>query len=263
MSDDNNKVPGVAGQTPNTMLIGGIEFPIATESEMTSQMTSEAVSPLMVSENLVTPQMVAHLREKAAKYDELKKTMEVLEAKLHSEECHPDYLYVVKFESELSTIHNPPPGEGWMLNKFHSAQYNVEDGRLRVYWYRPAEAALHDDINPYDLPPVTLEPLTREELFSRFLEKSTSQVNQEYPEFPQEQFDRLGEETARLPSGYYRDAGGNVIFYMVIPGLEIFMNLGLETAMVRVPKVGCTWHDWFDALNVNTMELFEGFDLYA
>jgi hypothetical protein len=228
---------------------------VATTSELV-QNNDTVSSPLIVSEKLMTPKAINELREKVREYDELV-------ARLHAAEAHPDYEYRDTLVLHGSQRNPPPKGKGWELNTDHPENGEVGPEADTYYWRRLKEDALEDDINPYELPPVILEPINRDELFRIFIEKSTTMTKEPRGMLPSSILGIYDEHSVK--SGYYRadTTDGDMMLFMVMSNLEILMNLTQQCAEIRVRRKGCSWYTWLDAINVNTMELREAFDLYG
>lgn len=261
MQDDNTKEGSSEPVAVGTLTAEAFDLAvstgvsIATTAELV-QNNDEVSSPLMVSERYITPKLIAELRDKAKLYDELV-------VRLHSIFAHPDYEYTTTSFSDAAISGVMPTGNGWVKNLHAPGHNRLCDGLVFHCWMRTKEDAELDDINPYSLPPVTLDPIDCEALFSLFIEKSTVPDRTT----PREALPAIisgSYEEHEVKSGYYRHGNDQRLYlFMTIPGLEILMDLDTQMAHARVPKLGCVWHNWYGPLNVNTVHLSEAFDFYA
>lgn len=200
--------------------------------------------------------------EKAAAFDGLV-------ARLHQTCSHPDYEYDSKeYPRKFSWTVDPPEGFGWVENNYRDGGRTRYDNTEDYHFMRLKSDAEKDPVSPWELKPVALPPLTKEQLLDMVREvtcKGYMRSSSSHVEFNSKP--EYVSNIAGFLSGtyYYHFDGGcgvnippkldrplpdnffdpNAIYCGIeIPGIQILINLNTDMVILSIENKGKVWSNW-------------------
>lgn len=264
---------GACSPTPS---IDPLEVCMSEESSKIPELAPENI--LTQLQNLIG--QVEHMKQATSE-------LERLTCYLHSIERHPDYVYTQN-ETGRKQAECVPDGHGWEINANKGDNGVTRDDHVDYYYWRRLKSdALKDGLSPWDLKPIVMERVSREELLAMlrevvgggYMPSSTLDRLHPKPEYLKTDLKRCfyghapyTESPFYRGTGYYaqeeyHDAGERPIWlYLQLREVQVVVNLAADHMWIRVDGPNSKWESWdIDTIKfpIDRLELKEQLEFYV